>query len=65
MGNFIKKILSGAMGRLIRSAVSLGLGILLAKYQNNPWYIAATPLLQAFSKWGRTKYPELLGWLPF
>jgi hypothetical protein len=63
--NWIKKLLSGAVGRLIRSTVSLLLGILLAKYKDNPWFIAAAPLLQAISKWGRAKYPAELGWLPF
>lgn len=58
-------IFSGVKGRLIRAALSLGIGIAVSKWQNNEWYISATPLLQAFSKWLRDKFPGQFEWLPF
>lgn len=62
---FIEKILSGATGRLIRSVVSLAVGLLAAKYKDNVWYVSATPLLQTASKALRDKYPDKFDWLPF
>lgn len=60
-----KKLLEGAKGRLIRATVSLIFPLLVAKYQNNEWYLAATPLLQAISKKLRDSYPGKFEWLPF
>lgn len=59
------KLLEGTTGRLIRSAASLAAGAALAHNQNNPWLIAATPLIQAASKWARDKWPGYFEWLPF
>jgi hypothetical protein len=63
--NWIQNMLTGVKGRAIRSVVSLGLGLLLAKYQGNVWYVSATPLLQTIGKALRDKYPGQWEWLPF
>jgi hypothetical protein len=59
-----EKLLTGAKGRLVRAAVSLAVGFLLEKYKNDPWFLAASPLLQMVSKWLRDKFPGKLEWLP-
>lgn len=41
--------------RIARGAVSLVLSGLLAKYADNPIYLAAQPLLSGLGKWLRTK----------
>lgn len=61
----VKKLLGGATGRFLRSAVALGLASLVASLQDNPWYIASAPLLNAISKRLHDKYPGKWDWLPF
>lgn len=53
-------------GRLIRSGISTGIGVLVAKYQSNPLFISLTPVLQTVSKFLRDKFPNSI-WeiLPF
>ena len=64
MMKWIEKMYTGALGRLLRAALSTGLGLLLAQYKSNEWYIAAGPLLQMVGKTLRDKYPGKWEWLP-
>jgi hypothetical protein len=58
-------LFTGLKARLVRNILSYGMGIAIAKYQNNVWYVSAAPLLQTFGKWLRDKYPGDWEWLPF
>jgi hypothetical protein len=62
--NWWEKLLEGAKGRFIRSLLTLGIGLALKQYGDNPWYIAAAPLIQALSKKLRDSYPGKWDWLP-
>ncbi len=59
------KILSGSIGRLIRSIVSVGGAAAIAHYQNNDIYIALAPALTYISKKLHDRYPGKWDWLPF
>jgi hypothetical protein len=57
------------MGRTIwrgfRTAVSLGAGLALKTFFNQPVLIWATPILNAIGKYLRDKHPKTWDWLPF
>lgn len=61
----IDTLLSGAIGRAIRSSLSVAISAWIAKNQNNPYYLAIAPLLQTIGKYLRDKWPNRWGWLPF
>lgn len=51
--------------RGLRTAVLAGLAGLLAFYKDNPWYVAAAPLLAMVGKTLREQDAKKWGWLPF
>jgi len=65
MKAWIEKIYQGSIGRLLRSALQVGLGTAVAHWQKNEWYISIAPLLATIGKKLRDKYPGQFEWLPF
>lgn len=51
--------------RLFRGLAALFLAGAVARYQNDPRYVAAAPFLGAGGKWLRENYPDRFTWLPF
>lgn len=64
MGIEEKYFMDGPFGRFIRAALTVALTGFVARNQNNVWYVAAAPLIQAGAKWLRDTYPGKLEWLP-
>jgi hypothetical protein len=58
MANFIGQgaLLSVVSKRAMREVFGMALSGALALYANNPWFLAAKPLLATLGKWGREKY---------
>ena len=56
-----------ALQRFGRAVVALVLPMALAKYQNNEFYIALTPLLMMGAKMARNKWPynDFVKMIPF
>ena len=56
-----------ALSRFVRAAIATGAGLAISRYQNNVWYVAATPLLMSAAKALRERYPdnELVKLIPF
>jgi hypothetical protein len=50
--------------RLVRVAISTGLGVLATVYGQNQYYIALTPVLAALGKALRDLFPGKFEWLP-
>ncbi len=48
--------LRGTLVRGLREIVSFAIPLLIAHYQNNPWFIAAKPLLTMFGKLARDNW---------
>jgi len=53
------------LARAGRVAVATAAGGLLERYQNDPRFLAITPLLSMLGKFLRLKYPKAGSWLPF
>lgn len=51
--------------RFARTAVSTTVAGVLVAYKDNPWMVAAVPLLSLVGKALREKDPEKWGWVPF
>lgn len=56
---------TGLKARAIRNLLAWVIGVAIAKYQNNVWYVSAAPLLQSIAKALRDKYPGEWEFLPF
>jgi len=59
--------MSGAILRLIRSAVVTALAAWWAAFQNDARYLALVPVIQGTFKWLRDKFPDnaFLEYFPF
>lgn len=64
MIKWIEGIYAGVAGRFLRAALTTVVGLLVAKYGQNEWYVSAGPLLQTIGKKLRDKYPGQFDWLP-
>lgn len=64
MKAWFEKVYDGILGRFLRAALTTGVGLVLAHYKDNQWYVSATPLLQTIGKALRDKYPGKFEWLP-
>lgn len=62
---WLKKLLAGAKGKMIRSLLPTAIGYGVAKLQGYEWFVAAGPLLTYFSRKLHEKYPGKFDWLPF
>lgn len=65
IGQAENDLFSGIRGRLLRNFLAWGLGLAVAKYQHNQWYVSIAPLLQSITKAVRDKWPGQFEWLPF
>ena len=59
-----KSALQGIIWRLVRGSVTTGIGVLVARYLNDPRYIWLAPVILALSKALREKFPGKVEWLP-
>ena len=48
-----------------RVAVATAIGGILESYKNDPFMLAATPILAAVGKHLRDRFPRLRSWFPF
>lgn len=64
MIKWVEDLYSGIVGRFLRAALTTGLGLVMAHYKDNQWYVSAGPLLQMIGKTLRDKYPGKFEWLP-
>lgn len=64
MKELLEKILSGAIGRMIRSSVATGITAWVSAHEQNYWYLAGAPLIHAIFKKLRDKYPGKIEWIP-
>jgi hypothetical protein len=51
--------------RAVRGVVSMGVGIVLARYGNDPSYLWITPALSSAGKFLRERFPRWAGAVPF
>jgi hypothetical protein len=65
MIKWLENLYQGALGRLLRAALTTGIGVVISHYGQNEWYIALGPFLQLVGKKLRDKYPGVWEWLPF
>lgn len=60
----LEDLYEGAKGRFLRAALTTGLGVLVAHFGQNEWYISLGPFLQLVGKKLRDSYPGKWDWLP-
>lgn len=65
MVQWMEKLYAGAIGRLLRAALTTAAGVAVSHYANNQWYISLGPFLQLIGKTLRDKAPGQFDWLPF
>lgn len=65
MIKWMEDLYAGAKGRFLRAALTTGLGVLVAHFQSNEWYISMGPFLQLVGKKLRDGNPDRWNWLPF
>ena len=61
--NPVDKLLTGWIGRLVRTTVSTFIATTVARWQNDPKYVALIPVIVALSKALRDKFPGKFEWL--